>query len=967
MKKRILSLLLVILFTVSLMPLDVFAVSGTVATVGSTEYTDIDAAVTAWQSSNNSVLTLKADVTLGAPAVLKSTYTYTLNLGTFTMTAASGKNAIEITPETQNNDNHKCLIINSDAQNPGGITAPGKSCIYYKKTASFKDRSQIVINGGNFLGCHTLDIYSNGNTNCIQVYINGGTFSSDGTPVTGWKDAPFYLRKCRFITSGGVFNTAVYCDGDTNAYRLFKAGKFESFKFLTEQSDTQKLTFGTSVSNYNNGLYVDDNDYLNVGGSVITSAGTTYQAKGSYSSWSTYLQYSSAITNGLYYTSALSALTNHTSAAFTLYPDNFGNALDLTGINYKGTITLPEADDFLNITFAEGTTPEWKVTTALAGKIVVYTDSINAGVVTRAYAVKDAYTVNHHLQKVDQSGYTVDTTEILGDDAGQLTAAAAKTYTGFTVKPFAQKTIEVGGGTAIDIYYDRIPYTVTYKADGTVVDTQQVVYQGNAVAPAIPDKEGYTQTAPVWDNDGTNITVDTTINAVYTANNYTVTYKIDGVTVDTQTVAHGADAVAPVIPDKEGYTQTAPVWDNDGTNITADTTINAVYTINTYTVTYKADGATVNTQTVAHGADAVAPAIPDKEGYTQTAPVWDNDGTNITVDTTINAVYTANNYTVTYKIDGVTVDTQTVAHGADAAAPTIPDKEGYTQTAPTWDNNGKNITADTTINAVYTINTYTVTYKADGATVNTQTVAHGADAVAPAIPVKEGYDDTAPMWDNDGTNITADTVINAVYVKNLPGEFEDTTPADNAADGKLNQDIDKVKDSIPFTPEETQDIQLGYDVDIWLDVNDITDTVSADEKVLVAEKIGKDTAAMYLDIVMYKQIEESQPVALDKLDSAVNIVIRLTDELINKDTSVVRTYYIVHVHDGETEIITPVYDKAAQTLTFPADEFSTYTVVYRDTAAVTNPDTGDTFDHTLFVIAAASGIAALTLKKKKAF
>jgi len=843
MKKRILSLLLVILFTVSLMPLDVFAVSGTVATVGSTEYTDIDAAVTAWQSSNNSVLTLKADVTLGAPAVLKSTYTYTLNLGTFTMTAASGKNAIEITPETQNNDNHKCLIINSDAQNPGGITAPGKSCIYYKKTASFKDRSQIVINGGNFLGCHTLDIYSNGNTNCIQVYINGGTFSSDGTPVTGWKDAPFYLRKCRFITSGGVFNTAVYCDGDTNAYRLFKAGKFESFKFLTEQSDTQKLTFGTSVSNYNNGLYVDDNDYLNVGGSVITSAGTTYQAKGSYSSWSTYLQYSSAITNGLYYTSALSALTNHTSAAFTLYPDNFGNALDLTGINYKGTITLPEADDFLNITFAEGTTPEWKVTTALAGKIVVYTDSINAGVVTRAYAVKDAYTVNHHLQKVDQSGYTVDTTEILGDDAGQLTAAAAKTYTGFTVKPFAQKTIEVGGGTAIDIYYDRIPYTVTYKADGTVVDTQQVVYQGNAVAPA----------------------------------------------------------------------------------------------------------------------------IPDKEGYTQTAPVWDNDGTNITVDTTINAVYTANNYTVTYKIDGVTVDTQTVAHGADAAAPTIPDKEGYTQTAPTWDNNGKNITADTTINAVYTINTYTVTYKADGATVNTQTVAHGADAVAPAIPVKEGYDDTAPMWDNDGTNITADTVINAVYVKNLPGEFEDTTPADNAADGKLNQDIDKVKDSIPFTPEETQDIQLGYDVDIWLDVNDITDTVSADEKVLVAEKIGKDTAAMYLDIVMYKQIEESQPVALDKLDSAVNIVIRLTDELINKDTSVVRTYYIVHVHDGETEIITPVYDKAAQTLTFPADEFSTYTVVYRDTAAVTNPDTGDTFDHTLFVIAAASGIAALTLKKKKAF
>ena len=57
---------------------------------------------------------------------------------------------------------------------------------------------------------------------------------------------------------------------------------------------------------------------------------------------------------------------------------------------------------------------------------------------------------------------------------------------------------------------------------------------------------------------------------------------------------------------------------------------------------------------------------------------------------------------VTYKADGQVVDTVNVEYGKDATAPSIPTKNGYTQTAPTWDKDGKNITADTEINAVYT-------------------------------------------------------------------------------------------------------------------------------------------------------------------------------------------------------------------------------------------------------------------------
>lgn len=56
----------------------------------------------------------------------------------------------------------------------------------------------------------------------------------------------------------------------------------------------------------------------------------------------------------------------------------------------------------------------------------------------------------------------------------------------------------------------------------------------------------------------------------------------------------------------------------------------------------------------------------------------------------------------------------------------------------------------------------TVTYKADDKTVDTVEVEYGKNATAPQIPAKSGY---SAAWDHNGKNITADTVITAVYTK----------------------------------------------------------------------------------------------------------------------------------------------------------------------------------------------------------
>ncbi len=349
-----------------------------VAKVGDKVYWNIDKAIANWTAG--STLTLLADVTLSDVITLKSTEHHILNLDTYTMTAAEGKNAIEITPEGAGTAAKQCLTINADSENPGGITATSKSCIYYKKTNGINDRLMVTINGGVFNGSYSINSSSNnGGQACPYYLINGGTFNGNVS-----------LTKAMLKTTGGIFNGWVNCTGDSTAHRLIAGGTFKTWQFMTADAPN-KFAVGTNKQTYDLGVYIDDNGYLVVGGPVITEAGTTFEASAGYDSWKTdnyfnnffyYLQYSSAATNGLYYTSAEEALAdnNKTNGSVNIYTDE----LDLRSLNYKGTLVI---EDDLTVTFNEGITPVWSVVAKEDGKIVVYTDDIENGIVKRTYSV----------------------------------------------------------------------------------------------------------------------------------------------------------------------------------------------------------------------------------------------------------------------------------------------------------------------------------------------------------------------------------------------------------------------------------------------------------------------------------------------------------------------------------------------------------------------------------------------------
>ena len=284
-----------------------------VAKIGDTEYGDIDAAIAKW--SANSTLTLLDNVTLTDVITLKSTEHHILNLSTYTMTAAEGKNAIEIKACGTGDAERSAITIKADANNPGGINAGSKSVIYYdysKGEATGNDRPIIKIEGGVFGGATSTfgtnaGIYAKGSAarKCATINISGGEFNC----------SIYGPSKSKVLISGGVFHKSVSSQGDQTAYRLISGGRFKTLGFMTADSNNTKFWIGTSMNNSNVGVYVDDENYLVVGGPVITDFGDKFAAKATNATkWSSYLQYSSAATNGLYYTNAQAAISKHGEA-----------------------------------------------------------------------------------------------------------------------------------------------------------------------------------------------------------------------------------------------------------------------------------------------------------------------------------------------------------------------------------------------------------------------------------------------------------------------------------------------------------------------------------------------------------------------------------------------------------------------------------------------------------------------------
>ena len=270
-----------------------------VAKVGNTEYTNIDEAIANW--SNNTTLTLLANVTLNNTITLKSTEYHILDLGVYTMTAAKGKDAISITAEGRSSASY-ALDIKADATNPGGITATSKAIVKTTGKSGVKDRPIIRFYNGVFNANSIINHTDSNGTNCPQFQFHNGIYNGS-----------LSANRALIQIYGGTFNGKFYISVDSSAYALIAGGKFKYLDNLYGSAlNSDKFTIGSAKGVFDRGVYVDDEGYIVVSGPVITEFGDKFKAKATNASKAgSYLPYSSANEYGLYYTNAEAAIAKH--------------------------------------------------------------------------------------------------------------------------------------------------------------------------------------------------------------------------------------------------------------------------------------------------------------------------------------------------------------------------------------------------------------------------------------------------------------------------------------------------------------------------------------------------------------------------------------------------------------------------------------------------------------------------------
>lgn len=260
-----------------------------------------------------------------------------------------------------------------------------------------------------------------------------------------------------------------------------------------------------------------------------------------------------------------------------------------------------------------------------------------------------------------------------------------------------------------------------------------------------------------------------TVYVKWTINKYTVTFMDGEKVLETFTnVTHGDTVTAPEVPKKDG--KTFIKWDTDFSKVTSDLTINAVYDVDTFTVTFKDGEKVLETQTVEYEAAATAPdtaRLSPPEGMHFAK--WDKDFSKVTEDIEVSAVYELNEYTVTFKNGETTLKTEMVKHGFAATPPNVFDTA--TKKFVGWDKSFDNVTSDLIVNAKFETKKFTLTFiNFDGTTVYTAEVEYGASISDHFETADSAATYDTKILDYDGWYKADGTRIDELDLPTMPAE-----------------------------------------------------------------------------------------------------------------------------------------------------------------------------------------------------
>lgn len=236
-----------------------------------------------------------------------------------------------------------------------------------------------------------------------------------------------------------------------------------------------------------------------------------------------------------------------------------------------------------------------------------------------------------------------------------------------------------------------------------------------------------------------------------------------------------------------------------------------------------------------------------------------------------------------------------------------------------------------------------------------------------------------PNTPSDTPNTPSDTPNTPSDTPSIPSiPASDKVDAVIKADEGINIKAEVPASGITFTEEEKKEIENGSAVSVSMEVKDVTATVSESDKKLVEDKVkevlSNGVVGTYLDLTLLKKVGSLKEVSVTQTTDGVVVKLDIPENLKNTDSSVVRKYTVVRIHDGVAEALETSCENGA--ITFTTDKFSTYAICYEDVAATGNVqasdntiNTGDAYNIAIYVLLAVlscAGLACVVLRRKSA-
>ena len=326
-------------------------------------------------------------------------------------------------------------------------------------------------------------------------------------------------------------------------------------------------------------------------------------------------------------------------------------------------------------------------------------------------------------------------------------------------------------------------YKIIYVVDGEEQSVEMVDVEAAITAKEEPTKEGYTFSG--WSEiPATMPAHDVIVTGSFTVNTYKLIYIVDGETYKEFEVEFGAMVTPEADLEKEGFSFSG--WSDIPVSMPAhDVVVTGSFSKEQYKLLYVVDGETYKMYSKDYQDAITAESAPEREGYTFSG--WSEIPETMPAhDVTIMGIFTINKYTITFVVDGEEVASMTQDYQTAAIAPEIPEHEGYTfawgdlpETVPA---------RDVIVTGSYLVNQYTITYIIDGETYSSVVVDYGSTIVSLEAPEREGctfawdeYPDTMPAHDitiegsyTDGINLVQGAQYVEIYT--IDGKKLDGVP-----------------------------------------------------------------------------------------------------------------------------------------------------------------------------------------------